>query len=205
MSPVYNKRIDEYGGSPENNVRIILEIIESIKTSCGHDFPVWIKLNASDFGLEENAYDVDEFLFSAKEIVKSGIDAIEVSGGTMTGKQPPGRTKKHEAYHLEYAKKLAKEVDVPIILVGGFRNIDLIEPVLQNNNIEAVSMCRPFIREPGLVKKWFDGDTTKAQCVACNGCFNPRGTRCFFELKGEEKEAQKEVLNMLAALRGKKE
>ena len=69
LSPVYNKRTDAYGGSPENNVRIILEIIESIKISCGQDFPVWIKLNASDFRREENAYGVDEFLFSAKEII----------------------------------------------------------------------------------------------------------------------------------------
>ncbi|MDY6856804.1 MAG: NADH:flavin oxidoreductase [Thermodesulfobacteriota bacterium] len=205
LSPVYNKRTDAYGGSPENNVRIILEIIDSIKTACGEDFPVWIKLNSSDFGREENAYDIDGFLFSAKEIAKNGINAIEVSGGTITGKQHPSRSKKHEAYHLEYAKKLAAEVDTPLILVGGFRNIDLIESVLQENNIDAVSMCRPLIREPDLVKKWLDGDTKKAQCVACNGCFNPRGSRCFFELEGEEKEEQKQVLKMLAALLGSQE
>ncbi len=202
LSPVYNKRTDEYGGSPDKNVRIILEIIESIRNTCGRDFPVWMKLNCSDFGREENSYEFDDFVVTAKEVANGGVDAIEVSGGTMTGRFPSSRTKSHEAYHLDYARRIALEVDIPLILVGGFRSIDTLEQALTEKNIEAVSMCRPLIREPDLVKRWTEGDRSEAACVACNGCFNPSGTRCFFELEGEEREAQKEVMKMIKLMRG---
>jgi 2,4-dienoyl-CoA reductase-like NADH-dependent reductase (Old Yellow Enzyme family) len=56
--------------------------------------------------------------------------------------------------------------------------------------IEAISMCRPLIREPGLVKRWSQGDTKEATCLACNGCFNPEGTTCFQDLTGEAKKRQ---------------
>lgn len=203
LSPVYNQRTDAYGGSPENNTRIILEIIEAIKAACGADFPVWIKLNCSDFGREDNAYGFDAFMATAKAVADGGVDAIELSGGTMTGSHSPARSKSHSAYHLDEARKTAEIVDVPIISVGGFRNLETLESALATPNIEAVSMCRPLIREPGLVNRWAGDDRSDATCVACNGCFNPAGTRCFFELEGEERDAQKAVMKMMAGLRGK--
>ena len=202
LSPVYNKRIDDYGGSPENNVRIIIEITHSIKQVCGNDFPVWIKLNSSDFGREDDAYDYDDFVQTASAVAKAGVDAIEVSGGTMTGKHSPVRSKSHQAYHLDYAKQIASKIDVPIISVGGFRTFEAAEQALANNSIDAISMCRPLIREPNLVNRWASGDHADATCVACNGCFNPTGTKCFFTLKGEEREAQKKVMKMMSSLRG---
>ena len=119
----------------------------------------------------------------------------------MTGKQSPSRPKKYEAYHLEFAQQLAEQVNVPVIPVGGFRKLADVEAALAGNDIEAVAMCRPLIREPGLINRWAEGDRSDATCIACNGCFNPTGTRCFFELEGEEKEAQKGVMKMMAALR----
>jgi 2,4-dienoyl-CoA reductase-like NADH-dependent reductase (Old Yellow Enzyme family) len=203
LSPVFNKRRDEYGGCPKNNVRIIVEIIEAVKKECGKDFPVWIKLNSSDFGREENAYDVDGFLTTARAVAAAGIDAIELSGGTMTGLHSPCRPKSHQAYHLEYAQRLALEVDIPIVLVGGFRSLDLIETALGKKNIQAVSLSRPLIREPGLVNRWSEGDRSDAACVACNGCFNPKGTRCYFDLEKEEQKAQKEIMKLMKSMQGK--
>lgn len=202
LSPVYNRRTDEYGGSPEKNARIILEIIESIKTACNGDFPVWIKLNCADFGWEDNTYGFDDFLITAKTVANGGVDAIELSGGTMTGRHSPCRSKSHAAYHLEYAAKAADAVDVPIICVGGFRQLEAVEAALANQNIQAVSMCRPLIREPGLVNRWAKGDRSDAACVACNGCFNPTGTCCFFSLEGDARNAQKKVMKMMNAMRG---
>jgi len=63
-------------------------------------------------------------------------------------------------------------------------------------------MSRPLIREPDLVKRWMDGDRKKAACVACNGCFNPNGTRCIFELEGEERKAQKEIMKKMNSMSG---
>ena len=111
----------------------------------------------------------EAFHITSKALSKNGIDAIEVSGGTLTGKHKPSRSKKHVAYHLESAEKLAENVSVPVILVGGLRNIDTIDRIMAETKISAVSMSRPLIREPGLVKRWEAGDRKDAACIACNG------------------------------------
>ncbi len=200
VSPVCNKRTDAYGGNPLKNSRIILEILHEIKTRCGKDFPVWIKLNCSDFHPAGKGLNPEDFLVIAKELARNGIDAIEVSGGTLSGKYLPSRSKKHAAYHLEYAKQLAVEVDASVILVGGLRSINSIDQILFETDIAAISMSRPLIREPGLVKRWMEGDRRDAECIACNGCFNPSGTKCFFTLGEEEKTVQKEIMKFMSSL-----
>ncbi len=197
LSPASNKRTDEYGGSLSKNIRIVLEILHEIKTKCGKDYPVWIKLNCSDFHPAGQGLNEDHFPAIAEELVENGIDAIEVSGGTLAGKYSPSRPKKHVAYHLEYARKLTEQVDIPVILVGGLRNIDTIESIISETKIDAVSLSRPLIREPELVKRWKNGDRRDAECTACNGCFNPRGTQCFFTLGEEERAGQKEVMKLM--------
>ena len=193
LSPIYNKRTDEYVGDPINKARLALEILAETNSKCGTDYPVWIKLNGADFEADDKGLVFDDFLVIAKELTKNKIDAIEVSGGTFTGIYTPVRSKKHESHHLDYAKQLTDEVTVPIILVGGNRKLETIENILADTKIEAISMCRPFIREPNLVKRWAQGDTKEATCLACNGCFNPEGTTCFQDLTGDAKKRQKEV------------
>lgn len=203
LSPAYNKRTDKYGGTPVKNARIILEILKEIKSKCGKDYPVWIKLNSSDFHPTDEGLSEEDFIIISQELSKNGIDAIEVSGGTLTGKHSPSRSKKHVAYHLEYAEKLAENISAQVILVGGLRNIDAIDRIITDTKIAAVSMSRPLIREPKLVERWRSGDRKDAACIACNGCYNPNGTICFFDLGEEEKTAQKEVMKFMNSL-GKK-
>lgn len=197
LNPAYNKRTDKYGADLNGRMQIVLDILAEIKTTCGDDFPVWVKLNSSDFKRNGEGITESEFLETAKALGKNGIDAMEVSGGSMTGEHSAARPKKYSAYHLESAKKATKETNTDIILVGGMREIDVIETILSETDIKAVSLSRPFIREPGLVKRWISGDRTKAKCVACNGCFNPSGLQCFFNLSDEEKEAQRAVMKMM--------
>ena len=92
-------------------------------------------------------------------------------------------------------------VDASVVLVGGIRSLDLAEEILANTGIEAISLCRPLIREPQMVKRWAEGDRKDATCVACNGCYNPNGTKCFFTLDDAEKEAQKNIMRMLAKIK----
>lgn len=199
LSPVFNTRTDEYGGSPEKNRKIVIDVLEEIKGRCGKDFPVWIKLNCSDFDHAGAGLDTEGFLEVAKALAGKGIDAIEVSGGTFAAKFTPCRSKKHSAYHLNEAKILKGLVDVPVILVGGLKNIDSIDQILSETGIDAVSMSRPFIREPDLVKRWMNGDLKDATCISCNGCFNPKGTQCFFNLSEEEKAVQKEIMKFMGS------
>jgi len=199
LSPEFNTRTDEYGGSPENNRRLVLEILEEIKTRCDADFPVWIKLNGSDFSRSGGGLAQDDFLAVSRALAEKGLDAIEVSGGTMFGQFSPSRSKKHTAYHLDFAKALTEAVDVPVILVGGLRDIQTIDTVLAETDIEAVALSRSLIREPDLPRRWMNGDTRAAACVSCNGCFNPKGTRCFFHLTEEEKAFQKRIMKLMGS------
>ncbi len=197
LSPIYNKRTDIYGGSAEGMTRIVVDILKETKAVCGKDFPVWVKLNSSDFDGEDGLKEAD-FLITAKELARNGMDAIEVSGGTLAGEHGACRSIRHQAYHLEAAKQLAAETGVSVILVGGLRNLALIELVLSETKIAAVSLSRALIREPGIVKRWMGGDLKPSSCVACNGCFNAEGTVCYFALSPEQKLKQKEIKGMFS-------
>lgn len=186
LTPYYNRRTDEYGGCIENRVRIIIEAYEDIRRKCGEDFPVFIKINVSDF-LEEGGLTFEDSKKATKLFSDAGFNSIELSGGIRIGKHSPIRpsikTKEDEAYHKDYAIEIAKEIHTPVILVGGLKSLDVIEEVLNTTDIEAISMCRPFIREPQLLNRWLEGDTKKATCISCNKCFSPHGTSCVFTRK----------------------
>jgi 2,4-dienoyl-CoA reductase-like NADH-dependent reductase (Old Yellow Enzyme family) len=195
LSPRYNTRTDEYGGTIEKNTKIIIEIINEIKNQCGKNFPVWIKLNGSDF--EENGVTKEDFYTICKILSENKIDAIEVSSGVPTGKLGPSRTFKHKAYNFEFAEYIAKNLKTDTILVGGLREIDAIENILASSEIKGISLARALVREPDLAKRWENGNRAPAKCIACNGCYNPKGTRCFFTLNEEEKKIQKQVMKLM--------
>ena len=180
ISPAVNRRTDEYGGSQENRSRILVDILKDMRRKTGAGFSIIVKVNASDFvpdGLEAG-----EFLATCKMLSESGIDAIEVSAN---GTSVPGiKAGKNEAYFREYAEALKQVVDTPVILVGGHRSIEAMNTLINETGIEYLSMSRPLIREPHLIKRWMDGDTRPALCVSCNSCYRTPGHACLFKLRG---------------------
>ena len=190
MCPYYNRRSDEYGGPVENRARVVLEVYDEVRRRAGTDFPVLIKLNAEDY--LENGATFDDCRYLCRALAARGIDAIEVSCGTMaSGKLGPCRTRidspDKEAYNAKHAAQLAEELDVPIILVGGLRSPEVLEKLLEATSIEHFSLSRPLLAEPQLVKRWQDGDRRPARCTSCNGCFrpNPAGNLCVLDLDSQ--------------------
>ena len=175
ISPKINHRTDEFGGSTENRAKILLEILRGIKKS-SPKLHVTIKINSNDFvagGLDEN-----ESLTICKLLVDAGIDSIEVSGnGTSVSGIKSGV---NEGYFADFAAKLAENVNVPIICVGGFRSRDFMEKILHETKIELISLSRPLIREPNLPKKFFDGTSDVSKCISCNACYRTPKHRCIF-------------------------
>ncbi len=191
LSPVFNKRTDAYGGPVENRARAILEVLKSIRAEVGEGFPVLVKMNSEDY--LEGGLTLPDSLKVGSLLEKAGLDAIELSGGTLvSGKLSPSRagikTEDKEAYFRDAARQFKKEVKIPVILVGGVRSPQVAEKLVVEGYADYLSMSRPFIREPDLVKRWQSGDRSKAKCVSDNQCFGPgmagEGIYCVVEKKG---------------------
>jgi 2,4-dienoyl-CoA reductase-like NADH-dependent reductase (Old Yellow Enzyme family) len=176
LSPAFNQRTDMYGGSVENRARALLEVLQKVRAEVGPEYPVLVKMNCQDFlpeGLElENSIQV------AFELQEAGTDAIELSGGTIvSGEVSHCRagitSEEKEAYFREEAKAVKGKLQVPLILVGGIRSFHLADRLVNGGYADYISMSRPFIREPGLIKRWESGDFQKAKCVSDNQCRGP--------------------------------
>jgi 2,4-dienoyl-CoA reductase-like NADH-dependent reductase (Old Yellow Enzyme family) len=192
MSPFTNIRADDYGGTTENRTRFMVDIISRTRQLIGPDYPLMIKMNYNDFvdgGLEK-----DEAVNIAEIIVRAGIDCIEVSGGTLSETKNRIAVKgvkkeEQEAYFRTYAKALKEHISIPVILVGGHRTPAVMAGILEEGAADFISMSRPLIREPGLIKRWKNGDLEKAKCISCNQCFENwvfRPLRCYVEEPLEE-------------------
>jgi 2,4-dienoyl-CoA reductase-like NADH-dependent reductase (Old Yellow Enzyme family) len=195
LSPLTNRRTDCYGGAIENRCRFLLEVCRSVRAGVGADFPVMVKLNGSDN--LEGGLDLGYAVYAARLLDDEKVDAIEVSGGTSaSGEKAPVRKKidnpDREGYNLALAAEIRKAVRCPVMAVGGFRSLDVITRALAEDGIDYISMSRPFIREPNLVKRWQGGDRSPARCISCNGCFRPGLREGGIYCVVEKKEAQKE-------------
>jgi 2,4-dienoyl-CoA reductase-like NADH-dependent reductase (Old Yellow Enzyme family) len=174
LSPIFNKRRDRYGGSPEARASIVLEIIEAIANRAGGDFPVLVKMNVSDFS-EEGIF-LDDGVELARILSDRGIAAIETSGGafghSVNWLGAANDSQWVEGYFVEYGAAINQAVNVPVILVGGFRNPRMMEHLVQQGKGGLLAMSRPFVREPGIVRRWREGDLTPSDCSSCNGCLD---------------------------------
>lgn len=165
VSPQTNKRTDQYGGSLENRVRIVKEIVEKIKAKVGRDFPVLIKVNSFDGG--PGGIDIDSFPALAEAIANTGVDAIELSGGNPSVPDVDDPTE--QSYHAKYAKAI--NVEVPIILTGGNKDIDILERLFSPGSIDFFGLARPIIRQPDLPNLWLSkSNDAECTCESCNEC-----------------------------------
>lgn len=196
LSPLFNKRTDEYGGSLENRARVIREVLQKVRSGVGDNFPVLIKMNSEDY--LEGGLGLEDSLKMGTLLQKDGLDAIELSGGTLkSGPLNPSRvgisSEEKEAYFLEAAKAFKKKLTIPLILVGGIRSLPMAERIIGQGMADYISMSRPFIREPGLIQRWKSGDLRKASCLSDNLCFGPAGAGEGIYCVVEKKEKQKGV------------
>lgn len=186
LSPLFNKRRDEYGGSVRNRARIHLEICSAIRKAAGPDFPVMIKMNCRDF--KEGGLSLDDSVLIAALLAEGGFDAIELSGGLLpaalgvTGKidtrdnsspHRPGINSPEKEAYFEQEARAFRHCTAPLILVGGIRSFEVAERIVEGGTADYISMSRPFIREPDLINRWKSGDRRKAECKSDNLCFKP--------------------------------
>jgi len=167
LSPYYNRRTDEYGGTIENRSRMILETYSAVREAVGAEYPVLIKLNNSD-GIDQGMI-LEDCRYVCRKLAEARIDAIEISGAWHQF------IARQNSYFKEAAAEIAGENNVPVILVGGNRDYQAMTEILNQTAIEYFSFSRPFIAEPGLVNRWQRGDVSRAKCISCNSCANLNG------------------------------
>jgi len=197
LSPAFNQRKDEYGGGIRNRARALLEVLRETRQAVGTDYPVLVKINCQDF--IENGLQPQDSLQAAQMLVENGIDAIELSGGMLIGgKLSPSRmgikSEEKEAYFQNEARAFKENIHVPLILVGGNRSFQVADQMINEGVADYISLCRPLIREPGLINRWKSGDLSKAACLSDNMCFKPamegKGIYCLTEERENEKKAE---------------
>lgn len=177
LSPAFNQRTDEYGGNIVNRARFLLEVVASVRKAVGPEYPILIKLNSEDF--LDGGMTRDEAIQVSTMLENASVDAIEFSGGTVASPEEliaprPGHlTPAKEVYYRDAAKLYKQKVSIPLILVGGIRSYEVAEKLVSSDLADYISLSRPLICEPNLIKRWHDGDQRAAECVSDNACFGP--------------------------------
>jgi len=175
LSPHTNRRSDHWGGTLEGRLRFHHEIYREIRSKAGEDYPVFIKIGVQDGfagGLE-----FKEGKKAARLMAEWGFDALEISSG-LRGKPYEGtefRTKinriEREGYFRKWCKHIKDEVNVPVMMVGGLRTPKLMTEVICKGETDFISLCRPLIREPGIINEWKSGSRHRSACISCNKCY----------------------------------
>ncbi|MFH2110028.1 MAG: NADH:flavin oxidoreductase [Candidatus Bathyarchaeota archaeon] len=173
LSKLSNRRTDMWGGSLEKRMRFLMEVYDEVRGRVGNE-PVLIKMNCDDFS--PDGFTVEDSVKVAKALADKGIDLIEVSGGGRGQIQELRVRAKHsdQAYaelafagHAEKIKAAVKPT--PMALVYGFRRQETMKLAVNRGLTDFVSMSRPFIREPDLVRKLQSGQG-EVGCIRCDAC-----------------------------------
>lgn len=162
LSPLTNKREDDWGGTPEKRARFVVETVRATRAAVGPSYPISIKLNSADF--QRGGIDDEESLAVLRTLQVEGIDLVEISGGSyenavMMGQDVAVResTRAREAYFLEFAEKARKVTSVPLMLTGGFRSLAGMGSAIADGSVDVIGLGRPLCVEPDLPLRLLDG------------------------------------------------
>ena len=156
LSPLTNKRDDEWGGDINSRAKLLLDIVKGIRLACGDEFIVSVKLNSADF--QRGGFDIDDAAQVIALLGELKVDFVELSGGSyeapaMQGRTADGRTLAREAYFLEFAEKIARDAKMPIMTTGGVRRLRVANKVI-DSGVELVGMASALASVPDLPNVW---------------------------------------------------
>ncbi len=167
LSPLTNKRQDQWGGSIENRMRFLLDVYTAVRKATSENFIISVKLNSADF--QRGGISEEDVVTVFKAIDDAGIDLIEISGGSyeapaMAGAKEDKRkasTIAREAYFLDFAEKIRKQVKCHLMVTGGFRTVEGMNAALDSGACEFVGIARPFAVETDLANRLIAGQDVR--------------------------------------------
>ena len=182
LSPHFNHRSDEYGGSLENRFRLLKETVESVRTAAGGDLILGVRLSVDEFvgdGLK-----MEETIQVGRWLEELGVDYLSASGGiglTQYRMSPPMEVERGSLLHL--ARALKEKVGLPVIGVGRLDRPPLLRGAIDRGDADMAAVARSLIADPGYIAKTLDSrDDEIRPCVACNFCLlrlhQGKGLRC---------------------------
>lgn len=165
LSPLTNRRTDRWGGDATRRRRFLLELVRRVRAAIGGGVPLAVKLNSADF--QRGGFGEEESLEVVRELGESGIDLLEVSGGTYEQAAMVGSgrasTLAREAYFLDYAAKARRVTDVALMVTGGFTTPAGMAEALCSGALDVIGLARPLTVDPDLPRHLLAGRDTHAQ------------------------------------------
>lgn len=164
LSPLVNKRTDQWGGSRENRARFLLETVKAVRSKVNPGFCVSVKLNSADF--QKGGFDLEDAKWVASQLNSLGLDLLELSGGSyespaMQGQTDDTSTSKREAYFIDFAREIAAIATMPIMVTGGIYRKVTAEAALQKDahgfGVEVLGIGRAMAYVPNLPDQWKAG------------------------------------------------
>ncbi len=173
INPYYNQRTDDYGGNVFNRMRLVLELIKVMKDNL--DLHISVKVNT--FDERKDGFDSNESLEACKLLEKVGVDSIQVTRPLS----PLYFTKKlsAEGELVDYTTQLIDSIETPVIVGGGFNNMHHMNELLNNTNIDYMSMYRPFVCENDFLNNWKNENSYQLRCLMCNNCYRTKKSTCY--------------------------
>ena len=156
LSPRSNQRADQWGGPLENRARLLLACVARVRAAVGPRVPISVKLNSADF--QRGGFHFDESLQVAKWLEAASVDLVEISGGTyeqprllnLEGMEPveaqsvAASTRAREAYFVDFAEAMRREINIPLMVTGGLRRLDAMNAALETGCADMIGIGRPM-------------------------------------------------------------
>ncbi len=172
LSPLMNKRTDEYGGSTENRARFACRIVSLIRERCGRDFIISFRISGDQ--MIDGGYGLEEGAAFARLIQEAGADAINVSVGIQENSQynrePPSF---EQGWKKHIAQRIKQEVSIPVIATSTIKRPDFAETLLNDGVCDFVAIGRAALADPEWVNKTLDGKEDEIRyCISCLFCIS---------------------------------
>ena len=167
LSPLTNRRSDQWGGSIENRARLLLTIVDAIRAATQPRFAVSVKLNSADF--QKGGFAASDAIAVVNMLNTRGIDLVEISGGSyespaMHGNPKAASTRAREAYFIDFARDIQAIAQMPIMVTGGIRRRAVAEaaltPEVGRAGVAMVGIAQGLAFAPDLTQRWRESDYT---------------------------------------------
>lgn len=210
LSPLFNKRCDEYGGDIDGRLKLTLEVVDAVRERCGDDFIIDVRISGSEY--VDGANGLPEMIYVSKQLEKHSVNMLHVSGGVTIARGsaiPASGTK--AGSHVDTAREIKKHVSIPVVSVGRILEPWFAEELIENKDVDAVFMGRANLCEPELANKAKEGRIDEIRpCIGCLRCLTGimfgKRVSCTvnpsFELENEDTLTEAEVKKNVLVIGG---